>query len=69
MKKNTFEEAVLAQMFIYSIFGNTMNETRKTQCGGDVMTVYWILSLTRAFPLAHTGIRNGSWKQRGSVCV
>lgn len=45
---------LLAQMFIYSIFGSVRNEKSKTQCGGDVMTVYWILSLTGAFPLAHT---------------
>lgn len=43
-------------LFIRFFVGNSRS-TQKIQCDGDVMAVYWILSLTRAFPLAHTSIK------------
>lgn len=46
-----------ANVYLFDFLLATWGAHRRIQCDGDVMAVYWILSLTRAFPLAHTSIR------------
>lgn len=57
-------ESLLSLFFV----GWQHEEPKRTQFGGDVMTVYWILSFTGAFPLALTqALACWRWRTGSSI--